>query len=338
MLLGYRTHDDCVAGSFDPPTMISERGPIYGVDLLVGVRSQCVHAPTQLVVPKTILKSSEPPSDLTTPTHNDSRTDVEVWERAANDPMKKTYDESSWLAAQERDKTDEDKLVQRKLRSTLNKLTDTNFDRLKDRLVTQCGMKSVVHVQCLIELLFEKAVAQQQSAFLYSRLVKEMGDELSKILQSSDELKENTRKPERLFRWLVIDRLERNFKASIETKFEPAADLTEDEEFEEFLKYQEKQTGLLRFVGLLLAHNLLPARCAIGIMEELVEGKDAQRLEALCPFMENAGAKIIHSNSKEQYCDFVDTKVGQLTDDPEVPVRIRILLQESVKTHKKLVE
>ena len=140
MLLGYRTHDDCVAGSFDPPTMISERGPIYGVDLLVGVRSQCVHAPTQLVVPKTILKSSEPPSDLTTPTHNDSRADVEVWERAANDPMnRRTYDESSWLAAQERDKTDEDKLVQRKLRSTLNKLTDTNFDRLKDRLVTQCG-------------------------------------------------------------------------------------------------------------------------------------------------------------------------------------------------------
>lgn len=188
-LLQFRLHPDCLSGPYTAPATLDDSNKVYGVEFLVSIRQSCTTNPTQLLVPKAILKqesqraAAPPPREPATPVSRQTQ-ELDVWQRAAEAPP--SFSENSWLAAQAKEKTDEDKLVERKLRSTLNKLTDANYDRLRLKLLTSCGLSTVVHVDTLIELLFDKAVTQQQSAQLYAHLVKDMQEDLSAVLSSAD--------------------------------------------------------------------------------------------------------------------------------------------------------
>ncbi len=164
-------------------------------------------------------------------------------------------------------------MVDRKVKSLLNKLTMGRFDSISDQIIQWANKsenekdgRTLIQV---IKLVFEKATDEAAWSEMYARLCRKMMEQISSKVQD-DGIKNNDGKPiagGQLFRKYLLNRCQEDFERgrveataaaatkSLEDKAVRTANERKDEQKEELALYYAAQKakrrglGLIRFIG-----------------------------------------------------------------------------------------
>jgi len=175
---------------------------------------------------------------------------------------------------------DETTVVERSLKSLLNKLTLEKFDDISRQLL-QVPMKSTQHVEILIREIFEKAITQHHFIEMYSNLCSLVHEHFQKCPVTDD--------PKFNFKRLLLDECQASFERNLKppVDFKKISD-AEERTLAEF-KYKNRRLGNVKFIGALLQRKMLASKVLIAILEELIQDSSDESLESVATLLSAAG-------------------------------------------------
>uniref|UniRef100_A0A7N6A8W0 Eukaryotic translation initiation factor 4 gamma 2 n=1 Tax=Anabas testudineus TaxID=64144 RepID=A0A7N6A8W0_ANATE len=209
--------------------------------------------------------------------------------------------------------------------SILNKLTPEKFDKL-----------------CL-ELLniVDKALEEPKYSQLYAQLCLRLAEDAPNFEATSTE-NQASQKQNTTFRRLLISKLQDEFEnraRNVEIFDKHDRPLTSEEE-EQRAVAKIKMLGNIKFIGELgklnLIHESILHKCIKTLLEKKkrVQLKDmGEDLECLCEIMKTVGPKLDHDKAKS-LVDQYFSRMQSLTNNKELPARIRFLLQNTVELRR----
>uniref|UniRef100_A0A4W6G5X7 Eukaryotic translation initiation factor 4 gamma 2 n=1 Tax=Lates calcarifer TaxID=8187 RepID=A0A4W6G5X7_LATCA len=206
----------------------------------------------------------------------------------------------------------------RKVRGILNKLTPEKFDKLCLELLN-VGVDSKLVLKGIILLIVDKALEEPKYSQLYAQLCLRLAEDAPNFEEPSTE-SQATQKQNTTFRRLLISKLQ--------------DDLFDTEEEQRAIA-KIKMLGNIKFIGELgklnLIHESILHKCIKTVKEERVQLKDmGEDLECLCQIMKTVGPKLDHDKAKSLMDQYFG-RMRSLTNNKELPARIRFLLQNMVE-------
>jgi len=222
-------------------------------------------------------------------------------------------------------------LVFRRIRGILNKITPEKFEKLITDILNIIGNGSNVIFKGVILLIFEKALDEPKYSSMYAQLCKRLSDNAPNL--EPPESKITT------FKRLLLNKCKDEFenRAAISTAFEKRiGDLSVDEEEARYLA-KRKMLGNIKFIGELgkleMLHDSILHRCA----EQLLVGRRKQSLndqtediECLAHLMKTCGRLLDSAKAKMRMDQYFD-RIRAIINNPEMPTRIKFLLQDVVE-------
>ncbi|CAG0920325.1 unnamed protein product [Notodromas monacha] len=241
---------------------------------------------------------------------------------------------------------EQDDLVFRKVRGHLNKLTPEKFEKLSEDILS-IGLNSPKTLSGVIFLIFEKALDEPKYSSMYARLCKLLSERAPNF--------EGPKSSCNTFEKLLLMQCEEEFrnreKATEKCSYRKHGPLTPDEEEQRQIA-KRKMLGNIKFIGELgklemvkerilhmcietLLRKKRPSpineasrgkRSAEGLESstEVVSGKD---LECLCQIMRTCG-RLLDTPAAKGYFDQYFERMDQLSNNTQLPSRIRFLLQD----------
>eukprot|EP00064_Thunnus_orientalis_P006973 superscaffoldBa00000750_g6992 len=225
----------------------------------------------------------------------------------------------------------------RKVRGILNKLTPEKFDKLCLELLN-VGVDSKLVLKGTILLIVDKALEEPKYSQLYAQLCLRLAEDAPNFEEPATE-NQATQKQNTTFRRLLISKLQDEFEnrtRNVELFDKNDAPLTSEEE-EQRAVAKIKMLGNIKFIGELgklhLIHESILHKCIKTLLEKKkrVQLKDmGEDLECLCQIMKTVGPKLDHEKAKS-LMDQYFSRMRSLTNNKELPARIRFLLQNTVE-------
>lgn len=250
------------------------------------------------------------------------------WRGDAAPKGKLESSDGSWMAQQvarrttsandePEEKSDEE--VLRTMKSILNKLTIEKFSVLSEKLVT-CGVRTTMHLETLINEVFEKATTQHHFINMYA--------DLCTLLNTHFVEHPITDDSKMTFKRILLN----GCQAFFERHLKPPADLeTLDEEERNVLerKYKMRMLGNIKFVGALLVRQMLASKVMFAILEELLHEPLPETLESAAALLTIIGPKF-DTPEWPSHAILVSTfrRVAELSKAPSVNCRVRFLLKD----------
>jgi len=244
---------------------------------------------------------------------------------------------SSWVAQQrnwheERQTADagkqDDASITRQVRSVLNKLTLERFGPLLQQLVS-CGISTQGHLEILMHEIMEKATTQHHFIQMYTELCASL-QEWSVENQIGDTDKGHS------FKRILLNECQNSFIRHLKRP-EGLKELKGEERDEAEMKYKTAMIGNIRFVGALLAKNMVASSVIIHVTTELLSKPVVpDALECLAAFLTTVGG-MFDRRQDWKYRDQlrqVFAEIERLTRDSTVPARIRCLLSDVLDLRK----
>jgi len=224
-------------------------------------------------------------------------------------------------------------LVFRRIRGILNKITPEKFEKLITDILGLIGEGSNVIFKGVILLIFEKALDEPKYSSMYAQLCKRLSEHAPNL--EPQESKITT------FKRLLLNKCKDEFenRAALSSAYEKRAgaggELSETEEEARFLA-KRKMLGNIKFIGELgkleMLHDSILHRCA----EQLLVGRRKQSIndqtediECLAHLMKTCG-RILDSAKAKMRMDQYFERIGGLIANPEIPTRIKFLLQDVI--------
>jgi len=232
---------------------------------------------------------------------------------------------TSWAAQQRerRSAADEGEAsmeVIRKIKSILNKLTIEKFPQLSKRLMEEIDFSNTEHVEFLISELFEKATTQHHFIDMYGDLCALLQDFFTSRPVVADE--------KFSFKRLLLNECQRTFERCLKPP-EHKADIDQEERDYRERLYKDKMLGNIRFVGALLARNMLASKVLLAILEELLAEPTPEALESLAVLLVQIGP--IFDTPQWTYHAMLNgyfKQVQGIIAKDDCPTRIRCLLKD----------
>uniref|UniRef100_A0A7N6F7I2 Eukaryotic translation initiation factor 4 gamma 2 n=1 Tax=Anabas testudineus TaxID=64144 RepID=A0A7N6F7I2_ANATE len=228
----------------------------------------------------------------------------------------------------------------RKVRSILNKLTPEKFDKLCLELLN-VGVDSKLVLKGIILLIVDKALEEPKYSQLYAQLCLRLAEDAPNFEATSTE-NQASQKQNTTFRRLLISKLQDEFEnraRNVEIFDKHDRPLTSEEE-EQRAVAKIKMLGNIKFIGELgklnLIHESILHKCIKTLLEKKkrVQLKDmGEDLECLCEIMKTVGPKLDHDKAKS-LVDQYFSRMQSLTNNKELPARIRFLLQNTVELRR----
>jgi translation initiation factor 4G len=276
-------------------------------------------------------------------------------------PLEKSAD--AWMpqAQQRKSKEDEDSpaLVDRKVKSLLNKLTMEKFDSISDQIITyankseaQTDGRTLIQV---IKLVFEKATDEAAWSEMYARLCRKMMEQISPKVQD-ESIKNPEGKPiagGQLFRKYLLNRCQEDFERGWASKEAAAAAARakasddaaisannankkeDDQEIELYSdeyyasqKAKRQGLGLVKFIGELFKLQMLTERIMHECVKKLlgnVENPEEEEIESLCKLLTTVG-KLLDTQRAGPHMDIYFARMRELTKNPKVNSRMQFML------------
>lgn len=237
-------------------------------------------------------------------------------------------------------------MVQRKVKSNLNKMTPERFDKIAGQILAIAAQSKDETdgrtLRQVIALTFEKACDEAHWASMYAKFCKRMLEEMSPEIKDEDVTDKNGEPivggP--LFRKYLLNRCQEEFErgwevnlpAPAEGQSEEAAMLSDDYYIAAAAK--RKGLGLIQFIGELYKLGMLSVR----IMHECVfkllnfEGvPDESAIESLVKLLRTVGG--VMENSQDPGPSLVKSyfdKIQSVLDMPGLPSRMHFMLLDMV--------
>ncbi|KAM9860544.1 eukaryotic translation initiation factor 4 gamma 2a [Aulostomus maculatus] len=225
----------------------------------------------------------------------------------------------------------------RKVRGILNKLTPEKFDKLCLELLN-VGVDSKLVLKGIILLIVDKALEEPKYSQLYAQLCLRLSEDAPNFEDTATE-NQATKKQNTTFRRLLISKLQDEFEnraRNVEIFDKHDNPLTSEEEEQRAIA-KIKMLGNIKFIGELgklhLIHESILHKCIKTLLEKKkrVQLKDmGEDLECLCQIMKTVGPKLDHDKAKSLMDQYFD-RMYSLTNNKELPARIRFLLQNTVE-------
>lgn len=257
----------------------------------------------------------------------------------------------------------ESDIVDRKVRSLLNKLTMERFDSISDQIISWANKsekekdgRTLIQV---IRLVFEKATDEAAWSEMYARLCRKMMEQISANVQDEG-IKNNEGKPiagGQLFRKYLLNRCQEDFErgwvAKEATAVAAATKATEDraakaaadtnpnadesalysEEYYAAQKAKRQGLGLIKFIGELFKLQMLTERIMHECIKKLlgnVENPEEEEIESLCKLLTTVGQSLDTPKARA-HMDVYFSRMKELCKNPNVNSRMQFMLQDIIE-------
>mmetsp|Transcript_73271 Transcript_73271/g.115965 ORF Transcript_73271/g.115965 Transcript_73271/m.115965 type:complete len:878 (+) Transcript_73271:77-2710(+) len=235
--------------------------------------------------------------------------------------------EDSWTAKQrarrastmDSESSMSDEEVVRAMKSILNKLTIEKFDSLSKQLIN-CGIRTSVHLELLIQEVFEKATTQHHFIDMYADLCGLLHTHFSQHPLVDD--------PKMNFKKILLNCCQTSFEKHLVPPVGLEKLSSEDRTIQEQL-YKTRMLGNIRFVGSLLVRKMLASKVMLAIMEELLQDPTPEALESLAALLTVVGPSFDHPDwAYRTTLNAIFAQAERLCKKSTVPQRVRCLLKD----------
>ena len=233
-------------------------------------------------------------------------------------------------------------VVQRKVKSNLNKMTPQNFDRITVQILDISAQSKDENdgrtLRQVIQLTFEKATDEAHWAEMYAQFCKRMLESMSPDIK--DEGIKNNKTGEvvaggALFRKYLLNRcqeeFERGWKLNIgekpEGETEEATMLSDQYYIEAAAK--RRGLGLVRFIGELYKLGMLTERIMHECVKKLVDYEgmpDEAEVESLTNLLKTIGQPLDSTEKGPKMMDAYFMKITEMIGIEGLPSRLRFML------------
>ena len=241
-------------------------------------------------------------------------------------------------------------VVQRKVKSNLNKMTPNNFDKITVQILDISSQSKDESdgrtLRQVIQLTFEKATDEAHWAEMYAQFCKRMLESMSPEIKDENILdkKGEVVHGGALFRKYLLNRcqeeFERGWKLDLGDKPEgetEEAKMLSDEYYREAAA-KRRGLGLVRFIGELYKLGMLTERIMHECVKKLVDYEgmpDEAEVESLTNLLRTIGQPLDSTNNGPKMMDAYFMKINEMIVIEGLPSRLRFMLMDIVDLRKK---
>ena len=241
-------------------------------------------------------------------------------------------------------------VVQRKVKSNLNKMTPNNFDKITIQILDISSQSKDESdgrtLRQVIQLTFEKATDEAHWAEMYAQFCKRMLESMSPEIKDENILdkKGEVVHGGALFRKYLLNRcqeeFERGWKLDLGDKPEgetEEAKMLSDEYYKEAAA-KRRGLGLVRFIGELYKLGMLTERIMHECVKKLVDYEgmpDEAEVESLTNLLRTIGQPLDSTNNGPKMMDAYFGKINEMIIIEGLPSRLRFMLMDIVDLRKK---
>jgi hypothetical protein len=235
-----------------------------------------------------------------------------------SDPMATlARSENRWVPKKN---TSEDEVVLKKVVGLLNKLTMEKFERLTEDLLT-VGIHSLFVLKGVIGLIFEKALAEQKFAAMYSELCVRLATGCPEF-----ETEENGKTAKVTFKKILLNKCQEEFENAGKIVEPENLDAEEKEVFH--IKRRMRLIGLIKFICELFKKRMVAEKIMHACILHLLKKPEDEEMECLCKLFEGAG----HMLDREAAKQHMDSYFERMSKFPrsQFSSRVRFMMQDVV--------
>ena len=238
-------------------------------------------------------------------------------------------------------------VVQRKVKSNLNKMTPNNFDKITSQILEISAQSKDESdgrtLRQVIQLTFEKATDEAHWAEMYAQFCKRMLESMSPEIKDENILdkKGEVVHGGALFRKYLLNRcqeeFERGWKLNLgdkpEGETEEATMLSDQYYIEAAAK--RRGLGLVRFIGELYKLGMLTERIMHECVKKLVDYEgvpDEAEVESLTNLLKTIGQPLDSTERGPKMMDAYFVKINEMVAIEGLPSRLRFMLMVSTTT------
>lgn len=241
-------------------------------------------------------------------------------------------------------------VVQRKVKSNLNKMTPEKFDKIADQILEIAAQSKDESdgrtLRQVIQLTFEKATDEAHWAPMYAMFCKRMLENMTSEIKDENikDKNQNVVTGGNLFRKYLLNRcqeeFEKGWKLNLPDKpegiTEEAAMLSEEYYIEAAAK--RRGLGLVRFIGELFKLGMLTERIMHECVKKLLDYEgmpDEAEVESLTSLLRTVGSVLDDPAAKGQVrMDAYFERITAIMNMPELPSRLRFMLLDIIDLRK----
>ena len=233
-------------------------------------------------------------------------------------------------------------VVQRKVKSNLNKMTPEKFDKISDQILEIAAQSKDESdgrtLRQVIQLTFEKATDEAHWASMYAMFCKRMLESMSPDIRD-----ENIKDKHgaivtggNLFRKYLLNRCQEEFEQGWKVNLPPKPEGQTEEaamlsdEYYIAAAAKRRGLGLVKFIGELYKLGMLTERIMHECVKKLLDYDgmpDEAEIESLTGLLKTVGSNLDDPRSKAQpRMDAYFERMQAIMDMPELPSRLRFMI------------
>ncbi|BFZ60315.1 hypothetical protein YB2330_001351 [Saitoella coloradoensis] len=259
-------------------------------------------------------------------------------------------EESVAPAAEEGQELMAPEMVQRKVKSALNKLTLEKFDKISDQILEIAAQskfeKDGRTLRQVIQLTFEKATDEPTFSNMYARFCRKTMETVDPSI-SDNNVHDKAGNPVTggaLFRKYLLNRcqedFERGWKSQLPPKPEGDADTKEaelmSEEYYIAAAAKRRGLGLVRFIGELYKLSMLTEKimheCIRRLLANIVDPEE-EEIESLCKLLTTVGGTLDNDKGRQLMNAYFDRMHSMLQSDA-IASRMKFMIMDVIDLRK----
>lgn len=232
-------------------------------------------------------------------------------------------------------------VVQRKVKSNLNKMTPNNFDKISDQILAIAGQSKDETdgrtLRQVIQLTFEKATDEAHWAQMYAEFCKRMLESMSPEIKDVSILdkKDNVVVGGALFRKYLLTRCQEEFERGWKTNLPQKPDGESEEvtmlsdEYYIAAAAKRRGLGLVRFIGELYKLGMLTERIMHECVKKLVDYEgtpDEAEVESLTSLLKTIGQNLDSTQRGAELMNVYFKRIELMIETPDLPSRLSFML------------
>ena len=236
-------------------------------------------------------------------------------------------------------------VVQRKVKSNLNKMTPNNFMKISEQILLIAGQSKDETdgrtLRQVIQLTFEKATDEAHWAQMYAEFCKRMLEAMNPEIKDEGIVHKNGQVVAggALFRKYLLNRcqteFERGWKTDLPNKPEGESEeaVMLSDEYYIAAAAKRRGLGLVRFIGELYKLGMLTERIMHQCVHKLVDYEgmpDEAEVESLTSLLKTIGQNLDSNERGIAMMDAYFTRIATMVNTEGLPSRLRFMLMVSI--------
>ncbi|KAK6525063.1 hypothetical protein TWF281_011943 [Arthrobotrys megalospora] len=240
-------------------------------------------------------------------------------------------------------------MVQRKVKSALNKMTPEKFDKIADQILEIASQSRYEtdgrSLRQVIQLTFEKATDEPNFSSMYAKFCKRMLESMHPDIKDENikDKNGNIVTGGALFRKYLLNRCQEEFERGWKVNLPPKPEGTSEEaalmsdEYYIAAAAKRRGLGLIQFIGELFKLQMLTERIMHECVKKLVDYEgtpEEEEVESLCKLLRTIGYALDATEKSHLAMDAYFARIQQMMDSKDLNSRMKFMLLDVVELRK----